>query len=138
MSTIPNTLSFGARLRQLRTERKLPLRQIAELAEISAAHLSKIENGESQPTLPVLENLAQAFGLSVDALISDQNLQKTMPASLLEFIEQNKNKYPELNDPTWQEALSSVRFRGAPPASAQDWSSIFSAMLFAYRGTQNP
>jgi transcriptional regulator with XRE-family HTH domain len=137
MSTIPNEASFGKRLRMMRTERKLPIREVAELAGISPAHLSKIENGESQPTLPVLEGLARAFGLTLNALTSEATLKQTLPPSLVEFVDKYKVKYPELNDPAWQEALGNVRLRGSPPANVEDWLQIFSAMHFAYKGTQN-
>lgn len=137
MPTIPNEPNFGKRLRMMRTDRKLPIREVAERAGISPAHLSKIENGESQPTLPVLEGLARAFGLSLNALTSEAALKETMPPSLVEFIEKNQKSFPELSDPAWQEALSNVRLRGDAPTNADDWRPIFSAMLFAYRGTQN-
>jgi transcriptional regulator with XRE-family HTH domain len=41
---------FGEWLRQLRTERGLPLRVVAEAAEMDLAHLQKIELGQRLPT----------------------------------------------------------------------------------------
>jgi transcriptional regulator with XRE-family HTH domain len=42
----PNSLRFGAWLRNLRESRNLPLRVIAAAAEMDQAHLSKVELGQ--------------------------------------------------------------------------------------------
>jgi HTH-type transcriptional regulator, competence development regulator len=61
-------MTFGARLRQLRVERKLTQRQLAEQAGVDFSYLSKIENNrlEHTPSIKTLQSLARA--LAVDEL----------------------------------------------------------------------
>ena len=57
-----NTL--GGRLRELREERDLSLRELArQLGEVTAAHLSDIEFGRRYPSEALLKKLAKYFGL---------------------------------------------------------------------------
>jgi len=57
-----NQLSFlGARLKQLRNDRKLSLRQLAQSTGLSAGLLSKIENFRTVPSLPVLIRIARVL-----------------------------------------------------------------------------
>lgn len=53
-----NKLAMGERIRQLRLEEKISLRELARRAEISPSFLSEIENGSHYPTAPVLERIA--------------------------------------------------------------------------------
>ncbi len=54
------SLEIGGKIRKLRTERKLTLRQVAEKIGIDYAHLSKIERGQV-PSLSLLEAIANFF-----------------------------------------------------------------------------
>ena len=60
-------------LKDLRNNSKLSQAELAERSGISQGYLSSLERGEKQPTLPVLKRLAEAFGISVSALIEDDN-----------------------------------------------------------------
>jgi len=42
---------------------------LAERTDLSAAYISLIESGKKQPTLPTLETIADALGLSLDVLM---------------------------------------------------------------------
>jgi len=50
-------------LRQLREERGLPLRAVAEESEMDLAHLHKIEQGQRLPTEEQMRRLARFFHL---------------------------------------------------------------------------
>jgi len=54
---------FGDWLRELRQEKELPLRVVAEAAEMDLAHLQKIELGQRLPTEEQTASLAKFFGL---------------------------------------------------------------------------
>ena len=60
-------------LKKLRLISKLSQMQLAQKAGISQCHLSSLERGVKQPTLPVLKRLAAALGISVAELIDDDN-----------------------------------------------------------------
>jgi transcriptional regulator with XRE-family HTH domain len=52
-------------------QRGLTLEQLAALAGVSRAMISKIERGQSNPTAVLLSRLADAMGLSLSALMSE-------------------------------------------------------------------
>lgn len=55
-------LSLGQRLRQLREDRKISLRQAAANADVNAGYLSQLERDEiEQPSPAILQKLAQAY-----------------------------------------------------------------------------
>ena len=57
---------IGARIRQLREERGIEARDLAQLAGIDAANLSRIENGKHSVGLDVLSKIASALGKKID------------------------------------------------------------------------
>ncbi len=60
--------TVGARLRELRRQQKLSAREVAELAGVSPAYLSRLENGKVSPTVATLTRVVQAMGESVGAI----------------------------------------------------------------------
>lgn len=62
----------AARLRELRRERGLTLATLAGWTGISAAHLSRMEKGERQPSIGSLIQLARAYGVSLGELVGDE------------------------------------------------------------------
>lgn len=58
MSTTP---SIGNHIRMLRKQRNLTLGTLAEQAELSKGYLSRVENGQHQPSFGVLVRLAKAL-----------------------------------------------------------------------------
>ena len=64
--------TFGERIRRVRKERKLGLRQAAGQAGISATFLSRVET-EKEPATPsedTIRKLAEVLGLDPDELFS--------------------------------------------------------------------
>lgn len=61
----------GPRLRQLRERKSLTARQVAELAGLTPAYLSRLENGRISPTVATLAKLVAAMGETMAALFSD-------------------------------------------------------------------
>ena len=60
----PGSLRLGVWLRQLREKRELPLRAVAEEADMDLAHLHKIEQGQRLPTEEQMTRLARFFRLN--------------------------------------------------------------------------
>lgn len=54
-------LSVGRKLKEIRKSKKLVLSEVAQRANVSTALVSKIENGRTVPSLPVLLVLIQAL-----------------------------------------------------------------------------
>jgi transcriptional regulator with XRE-family HTH domain len=61
-------LAVGRRIRELRRARDLPLTAVAERTGLSIGFLSQVERGLSSPSLRVLTNLADVFGVALGAL----------------------------------------------------------------------
>lgn len=57
------------RLRELRTEKNLSLRELAEKLELSYSSIGKYERDEAQPSFDILFKLADFFDVSIDYLI---------------------------------------------------------------------
>lgn len=60
------------RLRGLRRRRGLTLEAAARRADLSPAHLSRLETGRRQPSLPMLLTLARIYGTTVSELLGEQ------------------------------------------------------------------
>ncbi len=56
---------LGPRIRELRQQRGMTLRQLAEKAGLSAALLSKVENNVISPTIPTLWKICEALDVRV-------------------------------------------------------------------------
>ncbi|MET9513357.1 XRE family transcriptional regulator [Streptomyces flavidovirens] len=63
--------SVAPRLRDLRRHSGLTLEAAARRAGLSPAHLSRLETGQRQPSLPMLLTLARVYGTTVSALLGE-------------------------------------------------------------------
>lgn len=59
---------FGARLRQVRLQSGMSLREAARRLGVSPSFVSQIENGKSQPSVATLYSIAQLLDVSIDEL----------------------------------------------------------------------
>lgn len=72
---------IGLRIMTLRKLQGLTQEELANRAGIQRAHLSRIEAGKYAVTLDVLENIAEALGMTVD--IVDERLRDLAPLRVL-------------------------------------------------------
>lgn len=63
--------AIGQRLHGARETRGLTLDQLAALAGLSKAHLSRLECGERQPSIGMLIDLASALGTRISTLLGE-------------------------------------------------------------------
>ena len=73
--------SLVAKLRVLRAERGLTLRQAAERARVRPATLSDIEHGRSQPHDVTLAKIAKAYGVPLGDLLEEPVPKAPAPLS---------------------------------------------------------
>lgn len=59
-------LRIGKRIRQIREDKRIEAQDLAKLANIDAANLSRIENGKYSVGLDILSRIASALGKQVD------------------------------------------------------------------------
>lgn len=63
---------FGKHLANIRTEKKLSLRKLADIADVDFSQIHRIEKGESNPTLTMIFTLAEALNVTVEELLAFQ------------------------------------------------------------------
>jgi transcriptional regulator with XRE-family HTH domain len=68
ISTQRELTTLGSRLRALRTEREWTLDELARKVRLSKSYLSRLEDGDRQPSIAALLSLAQVHGLPLAAL----------------------------------------------------------------------
>lgn len=71
-----NYVAIGHRIRQHRLAKNLSQEALSERANVTPAHFSHIERGNTKPSLPTLLRIANALGVSLDDLVCD-NLKKS-------------------------------------------------------------
>lgn len=65
--------NFPKRLTQLRENRELSKKQLAEILHVSDSCISQYENGKSMPGYDTLLSIAQFFAVSIDFLLGNEN-----------------------------------------------------------------
>lgn len=121
-------MKLHERLRELRQERGLRLKDVSEQAGISIPYLSDLERGRTNPSLETLQTLAAAHGISVHDLLEPvefygEQTQASLPKGLAELVAD-----PTLGaqiTPDWIQSLSRIELRGRRPQSKEDWYDIY-------------
>lgn len=62
------------KLKEIRSARGWSQARLAELSGVSQAYISELEAGEKQPTLPVIQKLAAALGVSLAELLGEEKI----------------------------------------------------------------
>lgn len=73
---------IGEKLRKVRQDKKMSLRELAATADISASMLSQIETGKVFPSVRSLYDIATALGVTVDYFFPEQENQNGKAASV--------------------------------------------------------
>lgn len=121
-------MQLHERLRELRQERKLRLKDIAEHMNISVPYLSDLERGRTNPSLETLQAMAAAYGISVKDLLTGiegygETTESALPSGLSDLLAD-----PVLGaniTPDWVRTLSRIELRGRRPRTKQDWLEIY-------------
>jgi transcriptional regulator with XRE-family HTH domain len=64
-------IKFGERLKELRTDKKLTLEQLAFAADIELSQVHRIEKGKINPTYTTLLALASGLEITISELLAD-------------------------------------------------------------------
>jgi len=70
---VPEKLKLGSRIKQLRLESKLTLKDVEQKAKVSATHLSEIERGMTSPTVGALSRIAGALGVELPYFLREED-----------------------------------------------------------------
>ena len=72
---------IGLRIATLRKMQGLTITELADKAGLDRGHVSRVEAGKYAVTLDVMENIAEALGMTVD--IIDERLRDLAPLRVL-------------------------------------------------------
>ena len=98
METAEDLRRFGERLRKFRLQAGLSQARLAALAETKATYISDLEHGRTPPSMKMAIRLADALGVSVDALVGRADChQQAKPRR--RFTEE---EIQEIRDLVWQ------------------------------------
>ena len=78
--------SLGGFIRAQRLSAKLSLREMASMTNVSNAYLSQVERGLHQPSLKVLQSIADALQLSTEQLLNRAGWSSSAPPSTEDAI----------------------------------------------------
>jgi len=70
---IMSNYNIGSRIKSLRMESGLSQEQLALKSDITTVYLGQIERNEKNPTVKLVERIANALGLSLSELFSDND-----------------------------------------------------------------
>lgn len=101
-----NNYSLGNRIRNLRLKYSLSQEQLALRADITTAYLGQIERDEKNPTVKLIEKIANALNLSLSELFSDQKIDNEDTDEILNSIIFELN---DLSEEEKEEVLQIIR-----------------------------
>lgn len=70
--------TFGVKILQLRKDRGWSQPEVGKLIGTSGAIVGRYERGEITPSIEVARKLADAFGVTVDSLVSERELPEIL------------------------------------------------------------
>ena len=117
-------MKLGERLRLIRKQHKLTLKDLKERSDLSVPYLSDIERGVVNPSIDTLQKVAKAYTMTVQELITGvdeigESARETYPEGFSEFL--SDTDYEDEIDDDWKEFLMRLDFRGRKPASKKEW-----------------
>jgi transcriptional regulator with XRE-family HTH domain len=78
LSGSPTGINVGRRLRELRIERRLTIRALAELSNLNVNTLSFIEHNKTSPSVSTLQQVAAALELPINAFFEAKTIPKAV------------------------------------------------------------
>lgn len=83
-------MSIGEKIKKLRQEKDVSQAELGEIVGVHEKHISRYERGISQPSAEILRKMADFFGVSIDFLVSEDNITFDNPKDneLLDYFEE--------------------------------------------------
>jgi transcriptional regulator with XRE-family HTH domain len=69
-------MKISAKLRELRKNNNLTLKELSQKSGISVSFISDIENSRRNPSIETLKVLAKALGVSPDEFLKENNIEE--------------------------------------------------------------
>jgi len=121
-NTIVEIEELGRRIRRLRSERRLTLKQVESASGLSATHLSEIERGRTSPTIGALVRIARALEKEVSFFIEREerpDVAHHLREQVADFVAGDGVTAESLTPGIPGSSLYTYRVRLEPTASAE-------------------
>ena len=106
------TSRLGERIKELREERKVGVRELGRLVDVSAMHISNIEKGKSSASAEIIQKIASALQTDADELLA---LADQIAPDVAGVINSNTQAVPsflraakDLSPEQWTELMKQV------------------------------
>lgn len=121
-------MTLGQRLRFLRKEKNLTLKDLSQLAGLSVPYLSDMEREEVNPSIESLQKVAKAFNMTVRDLFSGveelgESVSTSYPDGFEAFLKDPEFS-AEITD-EWKGFLMGMNFRGIQPTTRREWIELY-------------
>ena len=125
----PTVMKLGERLRLIRKGKKLTLKDLSQLADLSVPYLSDMERDVVNPSVETLHKVAKAYNMTVKDLFSGveglgELTHTTYPTGFESFLMDFESSYGIIDD-DWKELLLNINFRGRRPSSQTEWLELY-------------
>ena len=111
----------GPRLRQLREQKALSARQVSDLAGLTPAYLSRLENGRVSPTVATLARLVSAMGETMATLFQEPpGQQETVVRRADRHLMQSRGVLDSQVTPGWAKRLEILESLVEPGQGSSD------------------
>jgi transcriptional regulator with XRE-family HTH domain len=114
---------LGERIRALRTSRGWTLEQLATRARLSKSYISRLEDGDRQPSIAALLSVSQAFGLPIPALFETEGEKAqgaVVRAGSAEALEGNGLTYRSLSSGAFPAGMQPIHVTVPADRSGED------------------
>jgi transcriptional regulator with XRE-family HTH domain len=107
---VSNEVNVGNCLRNLRTDRNLSIRNLAERSGLNANTLSLIENGKSSPSVSTLQQLATALDVPITAFF-----ETNLPKNNISYLKSGQRPVVAFARGTLEDLGAGLTIRGGQP-----------------------
>lgn len=87
------TTRLGSRIKSLRAERMVGVRELGRMVGVSAMHISNIENGKSSASTEIIQKIAMRLEANADELLA---LADQIAPDVVDVINSNCEAVPSL------------------------------------------
>ena len=121
-------MKLGQRLRFIRKENHLTLKELSQRADLSVPYLSDMERSVVNPSIDTLQKVAKAYNMTVKELFSGveelgEPTDTAYPEGFSDFLKDPDYKY-EINE-DWKDLLMKIKFRGTQPSTKREWIEVY-------------
>ncbi len=119
-------MTLGERLRQIRREHDLTLKDLSQRADLSIPYLSNVERGVVNPSIDTLQKVASAYNMTTKDLLTDiDELGTPKKMTYPEGFDDLLAEYGDEIGEDWRELLLGIALRGKRPKSKREWVELY-------------